>query len=304
MGYFLEMNGTEATCVTCDAAVMDCSIPGVTLANMPIKPGGWRVGNDTTDIVECFNLLACTGNKGILATLEEPSSDGNTTANATSSRRRRRLSASEVESTFGDALCAPGHTGMLCGSCKPNWYGYGDQKLCVECVGETIGAGFIPLVVLIGLLVVAMVIHSIRKSGINVETALEGGMSEAINEKAAEKAEEAKEKLGGLVASNDEAPKAGKAGCALRLVGKVQAFVAGTKFKILISLWQILQGMGAVFSIPFPPFYTSAVNSVSGLIQIDVPSLSECHRVPTRAPKPCSSLDQVVEYCWLLTGCL
>ena len=54
-------------------------------------------------------------------------------------------------------------------------------------------------------------------------------------------------------------------------LAKLQKFQ--TKLKILISLWQILQGMGPVFAIPFPPFYESAVSSVGGLLQIELPQL-------------------------------
>ena len=34
-----------------------------------------------------------------------------------------------------------------------------------------------------------------------------------------------------------------------------------------------LDGIGAVFAIPFPPFYESAVSAIGGLIQIELPSL-------------------------------
>ena len=95
---------------------MDCSIPGITLANMPIKPGGWRMSNATSSVYECFNPDACVGNPGVMG------------SNATQSRRRlsagdgRRLSAGDGVSTAGDALCALGHTGFLCGTCLENWY--------------------------------------------------------------------------------------------------------------------------------------------------------------------------------------
>jgi len=56
---------------------------------------------------------------------------------------------------------------------------------------------------------------------------------------------------------------------------KVVTFIqkSKTKIKILISLWQILQGLGATFAIPFPPFYSQAVSAVGGLLQIELPSI-------------------------------
>ena len=106
--YFLEGTATNRTCVACDAALMDCSIPGITLANMPIRPGGWRLSNTTSTVHKCFNPDACVGNPGVLG------------SNATQSRRR--LSVGDSVSTAGDALCAPGHTGFLCGTCLDSWY--------------------------------------------------------------------------------------------------------------------------------------------------------------------------------------
>jgi hypothetical protein len=50
------------------------------------------------------------------------------------------------------------------------------------------------------------------------------------------------------------------------------------KVKILISLYQILQGIGGVFAIPFPPFYDSVVGGMGSIFQINLPTLmpAEC----------------------------
>ena len=114
-GYFLEANATSRMCVACDPALMDCSIPGITLANMPIKPGGWRLSNTTSRVYPCFNPGACSPTAG------------NTT-------RRRRLDAAENGgSTAGNALCAPGHTGFLCGTCIEDWYA-AHEAVCKACI--------------------------------------------------------------------------------------------------------------------------------------------------------------------------
>ena len=103
-GYYLEANATSRSCVACDPLLMDCSTLGITLANMPIKPGGWRLRNTTSIVYECFNPDAC--NPGVAGS--------NTT-------QRRRLSAGASTSTAGDDLCAPGHKGFLCGTCVTDW---------------------------------------------------------------------------------------------------------------------------------------------------------------------------------------
>jgi len=48
---------------------------------------------------------------------------------------------------------------------------------------------------------------------------------------------------------------------------------ASVKIKILFSLWQILSGIGATFSIPFPPFYEQVVSAVGGVLQVQLPSI-------------------------------
>ena len=152
-GYFLKTNGTSKSCVACDADLMDCSIPGITLVNMAINKGGWRLSNDTSTIYECFNKEACAGNPGIL-----------TTVNST----RRRLNTGTDVSTAGDALCAVGHTGFLCGMCKAGYHGYSDNTLCQDCA-SSMGIGFVPLIILIVLGLLALTLYC---KVINIQTAI------------------------------------------------------------------------------------------------------------------------------------
>ena len=114
--YYLEANATSRKCMACDPTLMDCSITGITLANMPIKPGGWRLSNATSTVYVCFNPDACVG----IAVA----------AGSNASQSRRRLSSGASPSTAGNALCAPGHTGFLCGTCIDDW-----------CVGACMHAG-------------------------------------------------------------------------------------------------------------------------------------------------------------------
>ena len=275
IGYYLEMhlnvttNATTPVCNKCDPSLMNCSIPGITLTNMPIKPGGWRLGGASARIIRCFSTSgACAGNLGILTPVMDAS---NASSNVTA-RRLNGVDPSTIE-TFGDALCTAGHTGVLCGQCMEGWNGYSDATLCSECEVGNIATSLIPLIVLLvlGLLVLATL--SLR-GGINLETVMDGGVAAAMEEVAIEKVDSAKEELDAKVNEAEEAAAKGQqsTGCkslVLRFIGKAQKF--GTKFKILVSLWQILQGMGSVFAIPFPPFYESVTGAVGGMIQ--VPSL-------------------------------
>ena len=240
VGYFLEVtldnNGASSfACVPCDDSVMDCSVPGVTLANMPIKAGGWRYASSTATIVHCFNPDACAGHLGIAAPLS------NASGSVIGSLRRRQLSISgnstDVQETFGDSLCAPGHRGFLCGECEEDWYGYKDNAVCTECTGSLFSA-FLPLIGLVVVVVLASLIKWRAGSvSLNIETALEGGLQEAVNEKIEEKKEEAIEKIEGRFVEAIEANEAkSKPNIALRLMARAQKFAV--KFKILVGpLW-------------------------------------------------------------------
>ena len=109
---------------------------------MPIKSGGWRLGNDTATVYECFNPDACV-----------PPDD-----NRTGSASRRRLTVLSDVTTAGDNLCAPGHTGFLCATCQDNWYGYDDLTLCTECEGNIV-LGFVPFIILAIVIIVGLIIY-------------------------------------------------------------------------------------------------------------------------------------------------
>ena len=48
---------------------------------------------------------------------------------------------------------------------------------------------------------------------------------------------------------------------------------ARPQIKILVSLYQIIGGIGAIFAIPFPSIYQQIVSVVSGIVSIELPTL-------------------------------
>lgn len=335
-GFFLasgDANSTSSTCAPCNPLVMDCSIPGVTLANMPIKAGGWRLTGNTSNVITCLNPSACAGNQGILKTINEPTTnatvnDSTATASSSTANNRRKArdgagldsppsqsptpsppppslsqpTPSQPDVTAADALCAKGHTGFLCGVCAAAHHGYSDSTPCVACAGSIV-AGFIPIgLVLVGLVIAFVLYKKYGSLGISVESLVKDGVESTVKAKMKEKM---KEKMDSEIKQAESGKSKTKAGLVLRCIGKLQLcqkkfkklkkkikdvgsvvkFIRNilkffgklqksqTKLKILVSLWQVLQGIGAVFSIPFPPFYESAVSSVGGIIQIELPSL-------------------------------
>ena len=241
-GYYLKAaagNSTRTTvreCVLCDADLLDCSTPGVTVANMPIATGAWRVSNTSTQVLECFNKAACVGAAGPAAAA----------ANATAASRRQLIGGTNAASlavsgsTAGDALCAAGHTGILCGACLDGHYGYKDDALCTECEGN-IALGFAPLIIAVVLIALAALVRFIaKKRGRSL-----GSKATTVWAKARSKSK--------------------KAAIVLER--------ARPKLKILVSLYQIIGGLGATFAIPFPNIYEQIVSVVSGILTIELPSL-------------------------------
>ena len=114
-GTFADATGA---CVACSKQ-LDCSSSGRTLANLPIKPGGYRF-DETTEIVrECImGERACPG--------------GNST---------------------GNALCARGYEGPLCAVCSEDFI-LGRGNTCIECASSSaIVSVSVPLAILAVLIV-------------------------------------------------------------------------------------------------------------------------------------------------------
>jgi hypothetical protein len=271
VGYFMERNETTKTCRACDTTLMNCSIPGITLANMPIRAGGWRLGENTSTITRCFNKGACVGAADLAA------------VGAVS---RRRLGIA----TAGDALCAPGHQGFLCGVCVAGWSGYSDTSVCSSCAGS-VALAFLPMIfMLLFFLIVAWRFCRGQSTGISLEAVLDGAGGEsvqgAVKGAVVQKKQEMKAKvmakaeaLVTVTAAEDTSASSARrkvmqktASTVLktRERGNIIAAKVGPKLKILLSLYQILQGIGEVFSIPFPTFFEQWTSSVAGFIQLDL----------------------------------
>lgn len=202
-------------------------------------------------VYECFNPAACAG------------ASRNVSAASTS---RRQLSTNSA-STAGDSLCADGHMGFLCGTCVDGWYGYKDSTPCAECSGS-MGLSFVPIIIFSIVAVVAIVFFcrgGNLTGGVDMTMALKEGLSEAVEATVDGKTNNV---VGGARATTR---KEKAAAFGLKAAGKIARL--GVKLKILLSLWQILQGISANFDIPFPALYESIVSSVGGLLQIELPSL-------------------------------
>ena len=94
------MDPTGRVCLSCDPDKMNCTLAGLSVRNLDILPGFFRMSpfvSDTARIKPCKYQAACTG--------------GNVT---------------------GDASCDAGYRGPLCGVCRPDPYMNAQTFECME----------------------------------------------------------------------------------------------------------------------------------------------------------------------------
>ena len=244
-GYYLwadTLNPRVRTCESCPTGV-DCNQTGNTLYDLPLLPNYWRepqheIATNVTEwaheVRPCPILESCMGGRDPLV------------------------------------QCAVGQTGPLCAVCDDGYYGGNPKKglLCTKCEGDptlTIGAGagFFSLILLIALYLLA--------TG-KWRSVLAFMMTLNITFKVQRGAKKVK-----LAVKQD---KRKKAGCCARFVnwavGSVM-YVVGmikrqqVKMKIIVSLLQVMNGVGATVEIRYPSSIKNAVD-VSNYLELDAPS--------------------------------
>ena len=165
--------------------------------------------------------------------------------------------------------CAVGYTGPYCAVCDIGYFGGGEGGTCAACsdAGDptlTIaiqgGAAF-GVLVFVTLVMLNFGRKALKTAASTLENAGDDGVLAAAKEDLEGKAVEIGK------AQTEKKPKA-------RLLVRIGGFVSsfGVKMKILVSLYQVLNGLGVIFSIPYPDNYTELLASISA-IELDMPSL-------------------------------
>ena len=109
----LYLKGDTNECEHCPAKGSNCRAKGITLDELPLERGWWRVTPTSSDLRRCNVEGACTH------------------PNQTQAALRRRISAA----TWADRQCAVGHRGPLCGACDEDFYSAALGK-CERCGGS------------------------------------------------------------------------------------------------------------------------------------------------------------------------
>ena len=178
--------------------------------------------------------------------------------------------------------CAPGHVGVYCAVCDTGWFGGGEGKVCLTC--ESAGdPAFTMAMYGVGLVLFIIVLTGLMlKFGRKLLQGAADTLGNASNVKQLKAQAQAKAKAAMVQKAlsmekglNEAASRKRK--CKFSPVAwlvSIGTFVsnAQVKLKILVSLYQVLNGLGTTFSIPYPANYESMLNEISA-IELDMPSL-------------------------------
>ena len=225
---------SNRSCVTCPPGTA-CVESNVKLAALPLAQGYWRLNADAHDVRRCFTEHACIGGNNVTR------------------------------------QCNSSQTGPFCSVCADGYYGSDNSQLCELCAGNAI-LPFVPGVIIL-VLALALVIHV----GVQYRR---GQSTTAVLKEAANVGADAlvNNDLVGVVedevigkAEHEAVVK--QADARSHLMNTLIAKLSGlqNKVRILIALYQMLGGVGIVFSIPYPPFYTAILHWMSSIIEMDLP---------------------------------
>jgi len=164
------------------------------------------------------------------------------------------------------ASCAEGYSGPYCAVCAIGYFGGGEGGTCSACVDAgdpTVviaiqgGAAF-AVIVLVTVLMLKFGKKALSTAASTLENSgNDGGALANIKDTVqADLEERAMEKVDDKLEAAGESKS--KAGRCVSLLGRVGGFISsfGVKLKILVSLYQVLTGLGMTFNIPYPDNYT------------------------------------------------
>ena len=248
-GYFLvsHLNVSVATshsCYPCADAMEPghrenhaCATPGATLEHMPQQAGYWRQRAESRYVRACLTPEACTGGDNI------------------------------------SSQCIEGHGGPYCAVCQPGFHGRGDGVLCGECVGSaelsitgTLVGG------LSGFMLLVLILYRTRSwykrviDKLKVRVAQSSAPSKHSTNIVKNSGGQ-KEQVERLLKAERPCLYFGQRWLSSHSVS------VGVKFRILLSLHQVLNGIGIVFDIPYPKFYIDILRYIT-FLDIDLPNIS------------------------------
>lgn len=204
------------------------------MAHLPLEAGAWRASNETAVIRFCYSARFCPNDNGTLT-------------------------------------CAYGHTGPFCEVCLSDFH-RSAMEGCVPCEGS--GVSFVaPLAVIGGVLLLVCVSSLLARKKLKKE--METLQKEGTLNKIAQSAKGLHTSAQTLHASAKTLQKTEKMLRAVARRGKEGSEKKGTvmvKLRIIISLIQVLNGVGVSFDIRYPDFFAQVLSMLSA-IELDLPAV-------------------------------
>ena len=220
------------------------SLPtGITLETLPLQDNHWRQFNWSLIILPCLKDGVCLGGDPV------------------------------ADVPF---QCRAGHEGPFCAACRDDYYM--QAGMCSECDGSS-QLAFIPFYILLLLvaLVIAFVIYkacagSEADTGDLVERIGNFGASVTSDGAAAVVAATQDVTIEAAIATVEDTQERNRFAKLCLYIDKRGTQIM-VKVKILIALYQVLNGIGLVFSIPYPSFYESSLAIIGGIVSIELPQV-------------------------------
>ena len=251
-------NGSHGgVCTRCPPLGNNCSVPGMTLEDLPILPGWWRVSRDYAILHRCSPSKLCIG-----------------TQNATARR------PNETD----DYLCAPGHVGPYCALCATDYF-LSQEGSCTPCEDAGGGGGsmgMIVVAVILGILFFAVCGYCYRMRQRHSPAGSRPiccscGLKDLLDKDltAIPDIDDTNNALSTIVpGASSGAPSATPSNTegggrskrsVFRVLGKVASSSKynATKIKMLVTLYQILSTIGGVFNIDYPDTYVNLLRWLS-----------------------------------------
>ena len=238
-----ELNGEISyDCFLCegtwDAGVLDatnCTYIGVDIINLPILAGYYRQQNTSRIVRECINPGPCLGGAN------------------------------------WDTQCYYSHFGPYCGSCKKGYISGSPDELCGECLGDegvTMVAYIVPFI-----LIICIVGGLYAKCSAMTKRLLLERLPMTVEVASGEDPADV-----WAVALSDASVQLGKDWPrTYGVLNSVQEHFKtfSPRFKILVSLMQVMNGLGTVFALRWPPYFKALLRLIGTItfIDVDIPKL-------------------------------
>ena len=160
--------------------------------------------------------------------------------------------------------CASGQRGPYCALCADGYFGGSDGELCKQCDGSSL-LTFLPAII-IGGIVLLLFLYVLF-------SCVCGGQDRATPRPKQNESIELKLKKQEQKMKRDAQRRCP---CLFRCYERVRGLMRkagglGVKFRILVALFQMLDGIAIAFSIQYPPIYQEALRYIGSIVQIDLP---------------------------------